>query len=131
MPCAPGLRPVKADVHAQSVIGGQVDLSVARRPRSISDARAGSRPASIIGSITSNVAESHPRTTTRGATESYSVGDGLGVIVTVGDTVGDTVGVGVGVRTGNGSTRAPSSGTLSKHTLVHRSPVKIVSIDHL
>jgi hypothetical protein len=59
---------VKADVHAQSVIGGHVDMSCARCPRSINEASAGSFPAAINGSMTSNVAESQPRTISRGAT---------------------------------------------------------------
>jgi hypothetical protein len=67
MPWAPGLHPVKAEVHAQSVMGGQVDRRGALKPSFIRRETAGRRPASISGSMTSNVAESHPRTMTRGA----------------------------------------------------------------
>ena len=68
MPCAPGLRPVNAEVHAQSVMGGHVDRSGALKPSFIRPESTGSRPASTSGSMTSNVAESHPRTMTLGAT---------------------------------------------------------------
>lgn len=67
MPCAPGLLPVNADVHAQSVIGGHVDRRPARKPRPIVSLRTGSLPSLISGPATSNVAESHPNTTRRGA----------------------------------------------------------------
>lgn len=67
MPWAPGFTPVKADVHAQSVIGGHVERSGLLKPRSVSSASVGRRPASMSGSMTSKVAESHPKTTRRGA----------------------------------------------------------------
>lgn len=78
MPCAPGLRPVNTEVHAQSVIGGHVDRRGARAPRSVSAASAGNRPASSRGSTTSKVAESHPRTMSRGGTD-YGVGVAVGL----------------------------------------------------
>ncbi len=77
--------------------------------------------------MTSKVAESHPRTTSAGATV-YGVG--LGLIVGVGVGVGLGLGVGLGVGRGrvvvggggtrSGSTTWPRLGTRSKHTRPQR-----------
>lgn len=67
MPCRPGFVPVKADVQAQSVIGGQTDLNGARNPRLTRSSRTGRSPSAKRGSATSQEAESQPRMTSRGA----------------------------------------------------------------
>lgn len=109
MPCEPGLRPVKADVQAQSVIGGQVERSGARDPRSAIPASTGRRPCWMRGSTTSKVAESQPRTMSRGATFGYASG-AFGL---------------------SGSTTPPSLGTRSMHTWPHPDPFEIVLTNHL
>ena len=78
MPCAPAFRPVKAEVQAQSVIGGQTDRSGARLPLLTRSARWGSRPSERSGSTRSKVAESQPSTTSFGATSSLEKRSGWG-----------------------------------------------------
>jgi hypothetical protein len=66
MPCLPGLRPVKNEVHAGAVTGGTMDSSTPQHPRCMSRSSAGNRLASIIGRSTRHVAPSRPRINTRG-----------------------------------------------------------------